>query len=264
MSGRILVTMQREGRVAQITLSRAEKLNALAHDMREQLRDRIVEAARDERIASLVITGEGEGFCAGGDVDAMATLRSAGDHRAFHEILHSGAECVLALRAFPGLTVAAINGVAAGAGFALALNCDLRVAADTVGLAASWADVGLVPDWGASFWLPQLVGYSRALELVISGRTVDSAEALQLGLVHEVVVPGEVRKRATELAQRGTSGEMVRQTKYLLRRGMEGSLEASLAAEAEAQEDLFAGDDVAEGLSAFCDKRAPLFGGSKK
>ncbi len=264
MSARLLVTMQRDGAIAEITLSRAEKLNALANDMREQLHDRIIEAARDERIAALVITGEGKAFCAGGDVDALAKLRDANDHRGFHEILHASVECVLALQAFPGLTVAAINGVAAGAGFALALNCDLRVAADTARLAASWGNIGLAPDWGASFWLPQLVGYSRALELVVSGRAVDSAEALQLGLVHDVVPPGEVRKRAAMLAQRGMAHEMVRQTKYLLRRGLEGSLEASLAAETEAQEDLFAGDDVAEGLRAFRNKRVPLFDGRKK
>ena len=259
-----LVTMQRHGAVAEITLSRAEKLNALADDMREHLHDRLVEAARDERITALVITGAGNAFCAGGDVDLIAELRQENDHRGFHQILHASAECVLALQAFPGLTVAAINGVAAGAGFALALNCDLRVAADSARLAACWANIGLAPDWGASFWLPQLVGYSRALELVVSGRWVDSAEALQLGLVHDVVPTGEVRKRATVLAQCGTAHEMVRQTKYLLRRGLEGSLEASLAAETEAQVDLFASDDVAEGLRAFRAKRAPVFDGRKK
>jgi len=263
VSGRLLVTMRRDGAVAQVTLSRAEKLNALAQDMRQQLRDRIVEAARDKQITALLITGEGKAFCAGGDIDAMAELRASGNHRQFHQILHAGAECVLALQAFPGVTVAAINGVAAGAGFALALNCDLRVAADTARLAASWSNIGLAPDWGASFWLPQLVGYSRALELVISGREVDSAEALRLGLVHEVVAPGEVRKRALELAQRGAAHDMVRQTKYLLRRGLEGSLESSLAAETEAQEDLFAGEDALEGLQAFRDRRQPLFGGRK-
>ena len=260
MSGRLLVTMRRDGTVAEITLSRAEKLNALAHDMREQLHDCIVEAARDKQISALLITGEGKAFCAGGDVDAMLDLRAAGNHREFHRILHAGVECILALQAFPGLTVAAINGVAAGAGFALALNCDLRVAADTARLAASWGNIGLAPDWGASFWLPQLVGYSRALELVVSGRVVDSTEALRLGLVHEVVPPGEVRHRAVELAQRGAAHDMVRQTKYLLRRGLEGSLEASLAAETEAQEDLFAGDDVLERLQAFRDRRGPVFG----
>ena len=256
--------MRREGAIARITLSRAEKLYALADDMREQLRDHIVEAARDDQVAALVITGEGKAFCAGGDVEVMGRLRDAGDQRAFHDILHTGVECILALQAFAGLTVAAINGVAAGAGFALALNCDLRVADETARLAASWGNIGLAPDWGASFWLPQLVGYSRALDLVVSGRVVDSDEALRLGLVHEVVPSGQVCKRAAELAERGAAREMVRQTKYLLRRGLDGSLEASLAAETEAQEDLFAGDDVVEGLSAFRNKRAPRFGAREK
>ncbi len=264
MNGRTLVTSQRDGAIARITLSRAEKMNALAYDMRQQLRDRIVEAARDEQIAALVITGEGKAFCAGGDVNVMGELRDTQDQRGFHDILHAGVECVLALQAFPGLTVAAINGVAAGAGFALVLNCDLRVASETARLAASWGNIGLAPDWGASFWLPQLVGYSRALDLVISGRAVGSDEALRLGLVHEVVAPDEVCKRATELASRGTAREMVRQAKYLLRRGLDGSLEASLAAETEVQEDLFVSDDVGEGLRALRDKRAPRFGGREK
>ena len=259
-----MVTMQRNGGVAVITLSCAEKRNALVQDMREQLHAHIVEAARDERIAAVVITGEDEVFCTGDDIDTLANFRESEDHRAFHQILHAGAECVLALQAFPGLTVAAINGVVAGAGFGLALNCDLRLAADTAQFSASWASIGLAPDWGASFWLPQIIGYSRALELVVSGRVIDSAEALRLDLVHDVVSGDEVHKRAIELAQCGKSYEMVRQTKYLLRRGLEGSLEASLAAETEAQEDLFAGADVAEGLRAFRARRPPLFGGRRK
>lgn len=262
MSGGI-VSLRREGTVGVITLERPDKLNSLAGDMRTQLRDAIVEAAGNSEIGALVITGAGRGFCAGGDVKAMAALHEQGSADPFHRILHAGAECVLALQAFPGLTVAAVNGVAAGAGFSLALACDLRIASQQARFAASWGEIGLAPDWGATFFLPQMIGSSRAAQLILGGRVLGAEDAVEQGLVLEVVPSDALLPRAVEIAaERGAATEMVRQVKYLLRRGIEGSLEASLAAETEAQEELFDGSDVAEGLAAFTAKRPPQFGRS--
>lgn len=255
------VTLEIRDGLARVRLERPDKLNALAGDMREQLRDRVAEAAGDGTVLALVVTGAGRGFCAGGDIGTMAAIREEGRWNDFRRILHAGAECVLALQAFPGLTIAAINGVAAGAGLGLALACDLRVAATDARLAASWGRVGLAPDWGATYWLPRLLGYSRAMDLIVGGRILAAPDAADLGLVHEVVAGERLLDRAADLArERGAARDMVRATRALLRKGLEGSLEASLAAETEVQEELFEGDDAAEGLRAFRDKRDPEFG----
>lgn len=256
--GRVLLEIS-DG-VALATISRPAKLNSLSGDMRRQLRDGIRDAARDETVRALVVTGEGNAFCAGGDVATMGTLREEGNPDEFHRILHAGAECVLALQAFPGLTIAAIPGIAAGAGFALALGCDLRVATSSARFAASWSGLALAPDWGATHWLPRILGYPRALELVLSGRVVDASEALEMGLVHRVVDATALESTVAEFAEWARAREMVKGVKYLLRKGLAVGIEASLAAETETQEDLFVSDDVLEGLRAFREKRPARFG----
>lgn len=257
-AGRVLLEIA-DG-VAVATISRPGKLNSLSGDMRRELRDCISDAARDESVRALVVTGDGQAFCAGGDVTTMSALREENRAEEFHHILHAGAECVLALQAFPGLTIAAIPGIAAGAGFALALGCDLRVATSTARFAASWRGLALAPDWGATHWLPRTLGYSKAVELVLSGRLIGADEALQLGLVHRVVDAADLDSNVAELAEWARARDMVKAVKYLLRKGLTGGIEASLAAETEVQEDLFVSDDVLEGLRAFREKRPAKFG----
>ncbi|MFQ5742050.1 MAG: enoyl-CoA hydratase/isomerase family protein [Acidobacteriota bacterium] len=253
---------ERSGHVGWITLERPDKLNSLAGQMREQLRSRIKEAAEAGEVRALVVTGAGAAFCAGGDVDAMAALRRQGDEAGFRALLHAGAEVILSLQAFPGLTVAAVNGVAAGAGLALALACDIRVATLGARFGATWGKLGLAPDWGASFWLPRLVGPARALEMVLSGRLIPAAEAAQVGLVHELVDEEELRATAQRIATtKGVAREAVSHAKYLIRAGIEGSLEQALAREVEAQEACFNSEDFAEGLAAFLEQRPARFRG---
>lgn len=250
-----------ENRVGVLTLRRPDKLNALAGDMRLQIRDAVVSAATSPGIRGLVVTGEGRAFCAGGDVAVMTEAHAAGDEAGFRKILHAGAECVLAIQAFPGLTVAAVNGIAAGAGLGLALACDFRIGAPEARFAASWARIGLAPDWGATHFLPRLLGRSRALRFILDAETVDSAEALALGLLDEIVEPGALLERAhATVHARGAAAAMARSVKALVQRGANESVEAMLAAETEIQEELFAGDDVGEGLAAFHERRPPRFG----
>lgn len=256
------VVFERRDRIGWITLDRPEKLNALARAMREELRDQVAAAARDEDVLALVITGAGDAFCAGGDVGHMVELKESEDEAGFRELLHAGAEVVLGLQSFPGLVVAAVNGVAAGAGLGLALACDLRLASPTARLGASWSRIGLVPDWGATFWLPRLIGPGPALEMVLSGRLVGAGEAASLGLVHEVVDEGTLDDRAQETAEElGAARHAVTHAKALMRGGLESSLEHALAREAEAQEECFDTDDFAEGLAAFREGRDPEFRG---
>jgi 2-(1,2-epoxy-1,2-dihydrophenyl)acetyl-CoA isomerase len=246
------VTLERAGGVARVTLRRPGSLNALAGDMREQLRDRLAEAAGDREMRALIITGEGKAFCAGGDIHTMASLRAADDGAGFRRILHAGAECVLALQALPALTIAAINGVAAGAGMALALNCDLRIATPDARLIASWGRIGLAPDWGATHWLPQMLGASRAMSIIAAGGELGAEAARDAGLLSEIVEEARLLDRAAEIAAgSGLCGPAALTVRELVRKGACGSLERSLAAETEAQEELFESEAVARGLAAF-------------
>ncbi len=208
------------------------------------------------------MTGAGKAFCAGGDIGNMVRLREQDDDASFRKLLHTGAEVMLALQAFPGLTVAAVNGVASGAGLSLALSCDLRFAAPSSRFAAPWIKLGLVPDWGASFWLPRLIGAGRALEMVLTGRLVDAEEALRLGLITEIVddenYDGAIQERAARI---GAASAAVAHAKRLVRLGSEDELEAAIARESETQEECFESEDFREGLRAFLDKRAPEFKG---
>ncbi len=263
MSEPAQVDLEVRGGVAWITLNRPHKLNALAGDMREVLLSHIGTAAGDDDVRALVVTGAGKAFCAGGDIDNMIRLRSDGDEAGFRRLLHTGNEVMLALQAFPGLTVAAVNGVAAGAGLSLTLSCDLRLAAPSATFAAPWIKLGLVPDWGASFWLPRLIGSGRALEMVLTGAPVDAEEAARIGLITQIVderdFAGTVQRRVARI---GAARLAVAQAKRLVRLGGEDPMEAALARESEAQEECFDSDDFREGLDAFIEKRPPEFKGS--
>ena len=248
--------------IAWLTLNRPEKLNALAGEMREEILAHIMTAATDDAVRSIVVTGEGRAFCAGGDIDNMIRLQSEGDDAGFRTLLHTGNEVMLALQAFPGLTVAAVNGVAAGAGLSLALSCDLRLASPEAKFAAPWIKLGLVPDWGASFWLPRLIGAGRALEMVLTGSPVDAEEALRIGLVTRLVEDHDFQDGVQHQVSRiGAASHAVAHAKRLVRLGAEDSLEAALARESESQEECFESADFREGLEAFLDKRPAEFKG---
>lgn len=262
MSRQARVDYEVRNGVAWITLNRPGKLNALVGDMREVLLSHIRSAACDDDVRAVVLTGAGKAFCAGGDIDNMIRLRSEGDEAGFRRLLHTGNEVMLALQAFPGLTLAAVNGVAAGAGLSLALSCDLRLAAPSATFSAPWIKLGLVPDWGASFWLPRLIGSGRALEMVLTGARVDAEEAARIGLITAIVdhdgFEETVQRRASRL---GAAGFAVAHAKRLVRLGAEDPMEAALARESEAQEECFDSDDFQEGITAFIEKRKPEFKG---
>src|SRR5436190_16788956 len=171
------------GTITTITLNRPEKLNAFAGTMREELIDALRAAEADGDCRVVVITGAGRGFCAGGDVEYMSGLQKNGDVVAFRKLLDAGRAIVTTIAAMPKPVIAAVNGVAAGAGCNLALACDYRIASDAAKFSESFVKIGMHPDWGGTWLLPRLVGPSRALELLTTGRMVDAAEALAIGMV---------------------------------------------------------------------------------
>src|SRR3954454_20713928 len=173
--------------ITTITLDRPEKLNAFAGTMREELLAALRKATEDEECRVVIITGAGRAFCAGGDVEYMSGLQKNGDVDAFRKLLEAGRDVVLQIAEMPQPVIASVNGVAAGAGCNLALACDYRIASDQAKLGETFVRIGIHPDWGGTWTLPRLVGTARAMEIMMTGRMVDAAEALAIGMVDRVV-----------------------------------------------------------------------------
>jgi 2-(1,2-epoxy-1,2-dihydrophenyl)acetyl-CoA isomerase len=249
--------------VAWIRLNRPERLNAFAGTMRDELHDAIDAAATHADVRVLVITGEGRGFSAGADLEVTSALARAGDDASFQRLVDAGVRVIERLARVEQPVIAAVNGAAAGAGASLALACDFRIASDRATLGVTFNRIGLHPDWGASYTLPRLVGPGRARELILSARMVSAEEGGRIGLF-ERVVPAEhfeleVRRLAVELAAKPPLA--LRLAKRTLSRSAEASLADILIVEREAQMHCFRSEDAREGITAFAEKRTPVFHG---
>lgn len=247
-----------------ITLNRPEKLNAFYGHMRRDLAEILEGVAgggRDVRV--VVITGAGRAFCAGGDVAYMNELRERGDAEEFARLLGAGRRVVMAMRGMNKPIIASINGVASGAGFNLALACDLRIASETATFSQSFVKIGFHPDWGGTYFLPRLIGPNKALELFSLGDAIDAQEALQLGILNHVVSPKELEAETRRLAERlrDAPAVSIAAIKRAIYASDSSSLEQMLQYETEAQLRCFETDDAREGLEAFLEKRHPRFTG---
>lgn len=244
-----------ENGVATITLNRPDKLNAFTGTMREDLLDALQTCERDEGVRVVVITGAGRAFCAGGDVEFMATLQASNDVTSFRKLLDAGRDIILQIATMPKPVIAAINGVAAGAGCNLALACDLRIAAESAKLSESFVKIGLHPDWGGTWLLPRLVGRSRAFELLASGRMVEASEALAIGMVDRVVadLSAETEKLAQSLA--AAAPLAVAGIKRALSASDHNDLRAQLELEADHQTGCFQSEEARTKIAAFAAKK---------
>ena len=252
-----------DGGITTITLNRPEKLNALAGHMRRDLAEALEAAGSDRAVNVVVITGVGRAFCSGGDVAAMADLIERQDADEFSRLLGSARRVVTAIRHMTKPVIASINGPAFGAGFNLALACDLRIASSNATFSQSFAKVGLHPDWGGTYFLPRLVTPNKACEMFFLGDTIDAEEAKRLGLINFVVAPSELAAETRKLAERLRDAPAVaigaaKQAVYM---SHSAELEEMLRYETEAQMRCFDSDDGAEGVRAFLEKRDPKFTG---
>ena len=252
------VLLRLDGAVATITLNRPAALNALTIAMKERLLAAIEAAAAAPTVGAIVLTGAGRGFCAGQD---LRERLEPGAPPLDEELTLRYNPLVRAIRAAPQPVIAAVNGVAAGAGASLALACDLRIAAEGASFVLAFGRIGLVPDSGATWTLPRLVGAARAAEIAFLGDPVTAADALRWGLVSRVVPAEALADAAAEMATRVADQAFgaTAATKRLLADGLARDLEDSLTAEAAAQADAGADRDHAEGLAAFMEKRPPRF-----
>jgi enoyl-CoA hydratase/carnithine racemase len=249
--------------ITTITLNRPEKLNALAGHMRRDLAEALEAAGSDRTVQVVVITGVGRAFCSGGDVAAMADLIERQDADEFSRLLGSARRVVTAIRHMTKPVIASINGPAFGAGFNLALACDLRIASSNATFSQSFAKVGLHPDWGGTYFLPRLVTPNKACEMFFLGDPIDAEEAKRLGLINFVVAPSELETETRKLAERLREAPAIaigaaKQAVYM---SHSAELEEMLRYETEAQMRCFDSDDGAEGVRAFLEKRPPKFTG---
>jgi 2-(1,2-epoxy-1,2-dihydrophenyl)acetyl-CoA isomerase len=220
--------------VATVTLNRPEKLNAFDPEACADLLEALRMLSGTEGVRVIVLTGAGRGFSAGADLSALGTQG--------HQLVRAGKDIVLAIRTAPKPVLAAVNGPAAGGGANLALACDYRIASDQASIGQVFHKLGLVPDWGGSYFLPRLTGISNALELVWSARMVPAAEAAALGLFDRVVPHATLAAEAAALAQRwaAMAPGAVGIAKRALYQSERGSLEDALDLEIADQQILFA------------------------
>jgi len=254
------VTFSTDGGIGTITL---DKPPANSYDLEyiQELGDAVQRAAADDGVKVVILRSASEKFfCAGADIKAF----QAGPHERNMEMIETSHRTLSSIALIPKMFIAEIGGHALGGGLEIALACDLRFAADgEYRLGTPEATLGLLPGNGGSQRLPRLIGWSRALDLMITGRTVTPSEAAALGIVNAVFPADQLRDQTLEYAQKlaGGATKAIGNIKLAVHEGVDGGLERGLERERELVEELFLSEDGREGLSAFAEKRQPVFKG---
>jgi 2-(1,2-epoxy-1,2-dihydrophenyl)acetyl-CoA isomerase len=257
------VLEKREGNIATLILNRPERMNALNKDLAVGLNEALDRLETDQEIDVIVIAGAGRAFCAGGDLGVIGKGRDKNDLSELDPILRAGMRAVLGIRTMRQPVIAAVHGAAAGAGMNIALAADIRIASEDATFGQNFAKVGLFPDYGGTFFLPELVGPGKAAEMFYTGDMINAAEALRLGLVNRVVPAAQLESEARALAQKIASGPGIgiRAVKRVLFASQKEELTKALEQEVEQQMKCFASEDCGEGIRAFFEKRPPKFQG---
>jgi 2-(1,2-epoxy-1,2-dihydrophenyl)acetyl-CoA isomerase len=259
----VLLIERAEG-VATLTLNRPESMNSLSVELKEALRDTLAEVSADRSIRAVVLAGTGRGFCVGQDLREHVALLEANDPAPLETVTEHYNPIVLSIARMPKPVIAAVNGMAAGAGAGLAFACDFRIAAKSAGFLIAFANVGLTLDSGVSWTLPRLVGTARATALCLLAEPVTADAALEMGLVNAVVEPERVLPAAQELAARLAAGPTAAYgaIKESLAYAATADLEAALAKEGELQQAMGRTADHRTATAAFVAKQKPTFTGN--
>ncbi|MEU4444751.1 enoyl-CoA hydratase-related protein [Actinosynnema sp. NPDC050801] len=247
--------------VRTFTLNRPESFNSFTLALKERFLAAVVEAAGDDAVRAVVVTGAGRAFCAGQDLKEHVALLEAGDPAPLHTVEQHYNPLIKAIVGMPKPVIAAVNGMAAGAGASLAFASDLRVAGAGAKFLMAFANVGLTADSGASWTLPRLIGHGRAMEMMLLAQPVDAEEALRIGMVGQVVPDGEVLSTAQALARQLAAGPTTAYAKIKEAMAFSGALAAALEVEARTQAEAGATADHREAVAAFVAKRKPTFTG---
>jgi 2-(1,2-epoxy-1,2-dihydrophenyl)acetyl-CoA isomerase len=260
----VSLRLERDGALAVITLERADVLNAFDEALTADLGSAVREVGEDAGVRAVVITGAGRAFSAGQDLRDRARALERGDElRLGDELRRRYHPVIEGIRSMRKPVIAAVNGVVSGAGFGLAVACDIRVASASATFRAGWARVGLVPDAGSAYFLPRIVGWGRAIDLVLSSETLDAAEALRIGLVTRVWRADEFATEWREFARGLAAGatEALALSKEGLNAAWDRDFRSFLEVEASLQDRAGRTRDYAEGVRALLSKRPARFEG---
>lgn len=259
------VLLDKKDGIGTITLNRPERYNAFAGGMREEILEAVQEVSSDPDVRVIVITGNGKAFCAGGDVNEFVS----GNSRALSaaDIATSDrltmCKAVLAINAVEKPVIAAVNGVAAGGGCNLALSCDIRIASEKAKLGQVFTRRGAFPDWGGIYFLPRLVGYAKAAELLFSGEIIDAREAFKIGMVNKIIPHDKLMEETFIMAERIVKNAPI--PIAFIKRGLQNfyNMDLSQAVDYEAYVlgITMKSEDFMEGFNAFLEKREPTFTG---
>jgi 2-(1,2-epoxy-1,2-dihydrophenyl)acetyl-CoA isomerase len=261
MSDPVLLSI--DGAIATVTLNRPDRLNALDISMATALRDVMLTVERDESVRVVVLSGAGKGFMAGGDVQLFHEQLGNNLDRQMLDMTLGMHDAVISMHRMPKPVIASVHGPCAGAGFSIAMACDMVMAADNAVFTLAYSMIGASPDGSSSYFLPRLVGRHKALELIMLSDRLDSAKAAELGLVNFVVPADELEAETAKLVGRLAQGptQSYAKTKTLVNRSLQSGIADQLDAEAQMIAASSHTEDFAEGITAFAEKRKPDFKG---
>jgi 2-(1,2-epoxy-1,2-dihydrophenyl)acetyl-CoA isomerase len=257
------VKTERRGAVTTIVLDRPDSMNAVNLELGDDLLRAVTEAAEDDGVRAVVLTGSGRAFCSGADLRSGFEPTESGHPNVEKALLERFHPIILALRQMPKPVVAAVNGAAAGIGCSFALACDLVVAAESSYFLLAFVNIGLVPDGGSSVLIPERIGFARAAEMAMLGERVPAPKALEWGLINRVVSDATLAEDAAALADRLAKGptRSYAGTKRQLNAWQFARIEAQLELEAGLQQEMAQSRDFMEGVAAFVEKREARFEG---
>ena len=256
------IKWEREGHIGILTLNQPDSMNALGPDLRVELEDCLSRIPEEKDLRVIIFTGTGKAFSAGGDMESfLETSVNLQKRGGANDLFTNDMSRKFLNIELP--IIAAINGVAVGGGFTLSLTCDLRVASEEARFGAVFARVGLSPEYGSSYLLSRIVGLTKASELVLTARLFDAQEALDIGLVNDVVTPENLMPKAREYAEQiaALPPVAIQLAKRTLRHGLESTLSQALDYEELAETHCFSSMDHQEAVRSFLEKRAPEFQG---
>lgn len=257
------ILLEKVDHIATITLNRPEKMNAFGGLMRQEIVDVLDDVANDPEVRVVIITGAGKAFCTGGDVTEFASGTQQALSKQTPSERHAMSKAVLAINSMEKPVIASVNGVAAGGGCNLALACDIIIASEKARFGQVFTRRGVHPDWGGIYFLPRLVGYAKAAELIFTGEVIGAEEAFRIGLVNKLVLHEQLVSATHELAERIAKNAPI--PIAFAKRGLQNfhrwDLSQAVDYEAYVLEVVMKTEDITEGFSAFLEKRDPMFKG---
>ena len=254
---------EKSGNISTLILNRPDKLNALNLELFDELLLALKVINEDDEVKTLILTGAGRAFCAGADLGMIPNLGKEDFMPKFRRLIQKVQAVTNAIEGLDKPVIGAINGAAIGGGFDIAIACDIRLASEAAVFSEAFIRLGLVPDMGATFRLPRLVGIARAKEIILTGDTISATEAERIGLVNWVVPTNQLMEEAKNWAEKLAAGPplAIKVAKQLLNNAASTDLHSALADEMVAQCQLITTQDHQEGIKAFLERRLPHFHG---